>query len=1048
MNDGREYIYLLRKAVKELKLLQWFCLTLFCIVALSSPSFCLYEDKDVEDLSSKAIIVYKSSQDVFKDHYQKIQQKWEQKLKLQFLHDIEDPEYVQLITLYKNQMSLSTEEDLSLREKEKDLLEDIFQTVDSLKEHLKDSESLNRTKNIRRCLRDKICESIYDFLFYRVQEAQAFCDRHKHDLDKPEYRQNHTIHKRLIFTFLNQADVKKALEKLENTCPILTVRPKTLSTTTNPNIGCYSNANLPIIAVGHNVYIKPLLDLTRALLVPLTPQNIQGYAQELERPLNQLRAFKYYPETVSPLCHILQRVSNLGSLPLLTPTDEKQFQYLQSQLYFLGHWIPKWIPYDLVDIAKEDIEEAERNLKTNRTSIRQRDIEILLYGRIPWKALQNIYGLIHQSSRENFGYLNGILRDALPDMEIEFFRLYPYLKDLIDYQVLTYTCNHPTLPMSKRTQFENLSFLGNYWADLTNLQKIKEYITTIRHGYSSCTQHVVRNYAFIRSLEVLGESGKNLTTHLQSRSGKEFWKQIGRLRNLFAHLERSPIAERLKELVSAVHSKIFQQIIEYSFKELEKWLDIEIDHLQKLTDWQKIKKFYSQQKKGKKPLEGLTKGVEKLLDILESPLSLQGREALEATLYTRDTNLHEIKTAIIREFLIERRRISDQPELFEKIEKLPLKGSQKRRLQVHYKNLDPKVREANRNRQIEETLKKIDDHHPLKQEIREGLLQSNQSGNKKDFIRQIETLTCLSNKDKKKLIEAHVLLNDSEARKEEEEAELKEIQSILDEIKVFSQEEAESEGYKIIDTIGSGSNTNWQMLNAKLDELSITQQKVWEDTHKKISKKQQKAENSSLPNSNEKSFQKIIKSGSIILSALNTLDQITKPYRDASQQKNIFFENNPLLFYACESVVASFRRHSIIIENVIDLLKRFQKTTYSARALHQVITDLRSELKGHILKSNALLHVHDVTEPTGTLPAGQRFKMFLDLMYALDGFPFGKGQSIPSLKEKISLCIKEASYQLDKMKKKKVNETHLDQVTIYTFSTGIVVIPPSSVTRN
>jgi hypothetical protein len=590
------------------------------------------------------------------------------------------------LAFYKRKLGLSQTDSLHLSPRENHYCNEILEGVKTLKSVLISKGSWKEKETYAQRIQARIFENIYDFILHEVREAEALCQQYSHDYPNPRFRKAIEEQQKSIDAYLRRADICGILEKIVRKCPILPKRRPTLSMLVSPQIGPFSDLDIPTLSLGSSLYLKDILALATFLFQPLTDKTAENYILNIDKAFSIISRNLLFTSTVLPLCKLQQFVENIARAENLH--EDQNFEYVWKQLYFLGGFIPLAIPYDKQRISPQELPRARKESTHSKPLIQNRAKERLLYARIPWEALQNIYGLIHERRQHDSSM--PILFKCLAEIVQEFKVLQGCTQELLDLQTsIIKDSGVPVAPISEQEPpFSAIRTIGSYRADLANLKKMKEAILTGLRQIEGLEFRDDRTYnAFVRILEILGEASKNLSPEFKAIRNPVLWNQLAEIRDMLSHLEQKPVAERFQDLRQSPET--YEQIVGVDFVNLLRLLDHQVGVLSLISSWQDIKDYYTPQSLNVMQ-EAEFGGITSLIDHLVHPLTLNRRKLLETTVQKRDRSTLNVKQEI-RTVLIDTRKRFDAPkdkESFFKRVAAVFTKTQLKRLEEIYKHMN------------------------------------------------------------------------------------------------------------------------------------------------------------------------------------------------------------------------------------------------------------------------------------------------------------------------------------------------------------------------
>jgi len=794
-------------------------------------------------------------------------------------------------------------------------------------------------------------------------------------------------------------------------------------------------------------YLAFVLEIALVLRQSIrTQQDVKITSDRLVKLSKSLKSLLYYPEEIEGLSFLAQILCNMNAAIILQSLSEPELSYLRKQMGLMGFAIPKYVHYSFLSLSIQQIEEAKKKLSKHKkgalTPNQEEAQDLLLHASIPWKHLQSVGIFSLETSKSKNPKQQQILQEALIELMPEIRKYLPALNRLLEYKVQTYLGSvAPTVCESADLTF--LPMLGYYQSDLANLRKMHTALAEVKAFFVDPNDVTLSHrYALLRVLEIVGEGGKNLSPFIKNQN-TEFWKKVTDLRDLLSHLERPSIAKRLEELLSPAENTRFYAMADQEADVLLSYFAQQIQSLDQLSSWQQIKDFYQTPSSAINNLNGL-KTILELGDILDSPLLLSERRALLQSLGTRDQSAANLKQSVFEE-LVTQSIQSSRVEFSEKVKKLPISEADKKTLDEYHKHLSPEAWEKKKSGQIKDILKNLPDEGEKKTLIAE-LLEGKFQLDKDAFFKIVEDLKIKKQSSKDALKVFYLYLHDDPSYRQDE---LKEVQSIIERIPVYTDGEALEKVLGLLNRFSSFKSCLWEKFEKELKEIGITDTKAWKTQHKKLASSSA-AVAGQQENSYKQALKQLFSAAKAIKQNLQVLDGLTDGYRNVGQKDALkHFNDSRLLYYGCEHVLASFREQARNLFDKIDFLKSYKGCDFDSLALHQLLTRVKTTLQGNIFQGNARLHLHDTTEADTVTPFGYTFQMYQELIQLLDGIPYGqfKTQKTLSFAQELSFCIAYGEALLEP-KKRPSNILKQSALPLYNLRTGLVKLSPISTTQN
>lgn len=334
----------------------------------------------------------------------------------------------------------------------------------------------------------------------------------------------------------------------------------------------------------------------------------------------------------------------------------------------IGLNLSNLISYDLLKISEENKEKAIKALGRKNSTIEEKINagRILKYFSVPWYTIRNISALLFKASNKKDLKIfpeEMLIFEANKELSQDWKNLLPFLQELIVYElsVALGTINFDDVKYVelKESQYSLLKCLGSYAGDLLFLNKIIGVIQELDFE---------KDFLFethLRVLAILGEAAKELSPQVLEIIGKNFWKNLSKLRDNIRHAGR--FIRIMQKIL--MQNKEIEAKLKSDFQNLHKILREIVNQLPKT--WEEIKKSYGEEEINiKVTSDNLGAGLALLLEAIDPVLTGKDRGNLHATAENINHEIEKYRDRLLE--ILQNQEINEeaQKEFSTLIEKL------------------------------------------------------------------------------------------------------------------------------------------------------------------------------------------------------------------------------------------------------------------------------------------------------------------------------------------------------------------------------------------
>jgi hypothetical protein len=379
-----------------------------------------------------------------------------------------------------------------------------------------------------------------------------------------------------------------------------------------------------------------------------SPQKGTDQLNQLKQEIGEIyvllnNKLDHFDRRIEPLVFLRDVIQIILKWPGEYELSQGEKLYISNAVYFLISISNKSltaepeIPYNYQNIPEKEKSDAVRVLASKKTTAQKREAcRMLLYSRIPWKALIAIGSLFHGGGGikpEQIAYNRRLLGEALIDLFDEFRIIEAAMTDLIEFELSEFTDSPSLQPPTDLPEdcFRYIHLLGDRQQILNSLNEIcgiLQWWETTPLDASQVNEIRVK-YAVLRTIQMVGELSKTLRQAGLLNVNESASRCIEQLRDLLAHLEKFKVNKRLQALLKMDNLPGCQivAIIE-DFKELLHYFMRERIEVSKAREWLEIKNLQNVDQ-DLPQLE--VNNLRTLVVYLDSQISLEEQTALRMT---------------------------------------------------------------------------------------------------------------------------------------------------------------------------------------------------------------------------------------------------------------------------------------------------------------------------------------------------------------------------------------------------------------------------------
>jgi len=895
-----------------------------------------------------------------------------------------------------------------------------------------------------------VCKNAYKFIFYDARRIQNLLEMNGRD--DYLWEESNRFHERALRSFYARNDIRKFKQFLDEFYPgIEHPSSKTLHDFLQEPSICHPFSNYDQFTVGTNPYISVIIDLVFSLRTLLDGSRTNTLETVLQK-LQHLKKWQHYCTCIIPLVRMIKCIEGLLLCPM-GPFSNKGKEYVKGTLLGLGTLVHQYIHYDYLDIDEDTFGRAKSNIVSgNRDEVRT-----FLHGCIPWLSLRNIQTMLWYS-RKNPMYDEIVYRELSGLIE-DLSNLRLHLYDLLTHELSefdSYRIDGASI-VQREKSFTTVIKTGSFYDDIAHLEKIEKVLRSVVESDDSESSTLIKRYAMVRALEVIGEGSKHLSERVCDNA--VFWNELGKLRNILSHLERPRVNRRLQELLKSDGLDIWDRLendFRILLKDIVSRLEIYPGALSNIERLPGIERFshylihpldsgeqevlYATLNSRETEHEDAGRFVSQILEVLSgsrhgTDFSQESGDAVIETLSFQSGSekkcIRETFNSIIRSRAISARRKKRSEPILQRIRSEgDIEGKVGDLIDkfAHYTTweyLSKKLDSLN----IVDKAPWLDAHAhfhvlkgllswdlrlcllgtvstrlhvkeaPIRAELL-GMARNNMFGEYNEIIKKLAQLPGKSRRRKLKKLFAQLQTQPFLGEVERQQA-----QSILEHTPALTDEEADERVRKLMRTLSAYEA--WSYVDRELDRIGISKKEPWQKAYGIFSKKRSACEVNEVTSS----FSRSVKLAVVVDRILGNLDTLTRPYRQHEEgfdnRLSDKLTNDNAFFYACEHLISSFRKAAKTIIPTLYLAMDYRYLIYSLSGLNQLCSTLINDLKFLINTGNSILHNHDVTEFSTVTSAGRRFYMGSKIVEMLDGIPYGahsgKGAKwLPSLRKHLN----------------------------------------------
>lgn len=747
-----------------------------------------------------------------------------------------------------------------------------------------------------------------------------------------------------------------------------------------------------------------------------SPQKGADELNQLQEALRDYEIFNqqlsHFDDRIEPIVFLKDLINNILQWPGVYEMAKGEKHYLSIAVYWLitisnkeltGE--PK-IPYIYQNIPDKRKADALYALSSpNKTTAQKREAcRVLLYSRIPWKALLAIGSLFHGGGGikpEQIELNRKLLGEVIIDLFNEFHIVEKAMADLIGFELSEFS-NSPSLQLPTALPegcFKHIHLLGDRESIIKNLDEICSILQwwgTTTLDASQVNEKRVK-YAVLRTIQMIGELSKNLRQSGLFNVNDSASRCIEQLRDLLAHLEKSKVNKRLQALIEMENLPgcHFGAIIE-DFRELLHYFNLQRTNILRAKEWSEMRNL---QNVDQNFPHLAVKSFRALVVYLDSHITIEAQAALRLAVMGEDAkNKRSTINQITKEFLAGH---YERESCEEKIKKLPLTILKKKALLSgiqslsncrHYYRRGAHFRSGATDPRILNVIKKYADNkktpddekelfRKLIEKLSEGRVSLEEESSNEQLSPRIQAAqqqfaaiialkrsrgTCVSELEnvETRFIELTETLDGFVTRK------TREVKSILDSFDAYENDSMiDHEVTRLIEKMESNS-VSLDELCLSIHTLGIDGEVRWQEAFRQYEGRLAKG----AVHPSEVAAESIpqfdfVKMRWTINSILEILDQL----HGFLPQDHDHYHRDKTLQLSCQFLYSSFRGRAIKLEYEIEFLK----SIYPSYRQH--LNAIQDKLNRVIDQANDVLHVHTTTEVSTLTPFGQAFveRLFL-----------------------------------------------------------------------